>query len=273
MTPRCPSGQAGWREVRIALWFAVVCAGLSVPPFPVAGRAVVANDVASPRASAADPAQPAEDDAAIRKQLDEILAQPMFRRVHLRPSETQPTPDFTLPKWLEDLIESIGNIFAWLAMLSVAWQVLAYSILGIIVAAIIWLFVKMLRRASQSSVLKRPRTFEEGGAEIDLCPGELPADVYVGRAEELAAQGRYQEAIGQLLLGAMSTTEREGLIRFRRGLTYRDYIRALRTREHTRSAFRTLVGIYEPLRFGHREARSEHYDTCLSEYRAGFAHA
>ena len=80
----------------------------------------------------------------------------------------------------------------------------------------------------------------------------------------------FREAIGQLILGAMSTTERSGLIRFRRGLTHRDYLRALRGRTRPHDGLRTIVGVYEPICFGRRPAQIDHYRTSLDGYETGF---
>ena len=106
--------------------------------------------------------------------------------------------------------------------------------------------------------------------ELDQAPGEIPADVYLARARELAAAGRYREAVAQLLLGAMSQIERAGLIRFRRGLTYRDYLRAVRPRNDAYDSFRAMVRVYEPIGFGRRDASRAHFETTLNGYETGF---
>jgi hypothetical protein len=110
----------------------------------------------------------------------------------------------------------------------------------------------------------------QGDVEPDRPPGELPADVYVARARELAAAERFREAIAQLLLGAMSHLERAGLVRYRRGLTQRDYLRAARGRAAFHSALKGLLGVYEPIGFGRREATRRHFETSLADYEAGF---
>jgi hypothetical protein len=68
----------------------------------------------------------------------------------------------------------------------------------------------------------------------------------------------------------MSSTERSGLIRFRRGLTHRDYLRALRGRTEPHQALRTIVSVYEPIGFGRRPAHYDHYRTSLDGYQSGF---
>jgi hypothetical protein len=80
----------------------------------------------------------------------------------------------------------------------------------------------------------------------------------------------FREAIAQLILGAMSFTERSGLIRFRRGLTHRDYLRALRGRNEQHRAMRTMVAVYEPICFGRQPAQVLHFRTSLDGYQTGF---
>lgn len=109
-----------------------------------------------------------------------------------------------------------------------------------------------------------------GDIEPDAAPGELPADVYIGEAEKLAAQGLFREAIAQLLLGAMSNVERSGLIRYRRGLTHRDYLRAIRLNEPLYASMKGMVRLYEPLGFGRRDATRKHFDLTLTGYETGF---
>lgn len=106
--------------------------------------------------------------------------------------------------------------------------------------------------------------------DLEQPPGELPADVYLKRAGELAREGRYREAIAQLLLGAMSYVERAELIKYRRGLTHRDYVRAVRDDQTVYGAMRAMVRTYEPLGFGRRDATREHFEQTLNEYETGF---
>jgi hypothetical protein len=169
--------------------------------------------------------------------------------------------------WLGDLFKSMGNAFSGMGFLL---QALAYGILAAIAAGIIWLVVRAVQnyQARQSLRVRNRRAPEEG--EADIPPGDLPADEYLRRASELAERGQYREAIGQLILGAMSRTERSGLIRFRRGLTHRDYLRALRSRATPHQAFKQIVSVYEPICFGRRPAQMDHYLTSLDGYKTGF---
>jgi hypothetical protein len=214
---------------------------------------------------------PYGDSEQIRKDLDEILAQPEFRRLRTEPP--QPTHS-EMPEWLKKFLDWLGDLFrnagSAFAGLGLLLQVLAYGLLAAICCLIIWLVVKAVNRYRErhNTGLRGRRNYEEGEAEIP--PGDLPADEYLRRAAELAQKGLFREAIGQLILGAMSATERSGLIRFRRGLTHRDYLRALRGRTRPHDGLRTIVGVYEPICFGRRPAQSDHYRASLDGYETGF---
>lgn len=230
----------------------------------IAQTVVAQDDVTSPTSFG--------DSEQIRRDLDEILAQPEFRR--LRVEAPKPATETELPEWLKNFFEwlgkvlgNAGSVFAGLGMVV---QSLAYAILAALCCLIIWLVVKAVNnyRARHNTGLGSRRSYDEGEAEIP--PGDLPADAYLRRAAELAEKGMFREAIGQLILGAMSCTERSGLIRFRRGLTHRDYLRALRGRAQPHQALRTIVGVYEPICFGRRPAQRDHYHTSLDGYQTGF---
>jgi hypothetical protein len=212
------------------------------------------------------------DDEQVGRDIREILESPDFRRLRAEAPQTQPEAE--LPDWLKTFLEWLGKLLGRmggvLSGLGVVLQALAYAVLAVICALIIWLVVKAVNRyrARYATGQGARRGFEEG--EADIPPGDLPADEYLRRAAELAERGMFREAIGQLILGAMSFTERSGLIRFRRGLTYRDYLRALRGRNDQHQALRTIVGVYEPIGFGRRPAHFDHYRTSLDGYETGF---
>ncbi|MFN0050715.1 MAG: DUF4129 domain-containing protein [Planctomycetales bacterium] len=213
------------------------------------------------------------DDESVRRELDEILEHPDFRRLRL---ELNP-PEVRTP-WIERFFNWLADLFRPVNAPSVSWigdafRVFAYAVIGVIACGIIWLIVKAVNswRALQREKIAGIKAFEEGTAELP--PGDLPADEYLRRARELSGQGLYGEAIAQLLLGAMSATERSGLIRFRRGLTYRDYVRALRQQPEPCQSFRTMVSIYLPIGFGRRSAVPTQFDEALAAYEAAFARA
>jgi hypothetical protein len=215
------------------------------------------------------------DREQINRELKTIRDQPEFRRLRkLKPKVNSSESKFEWPQWLKDFFEWLGDLFrpirAFFAGLGYLMTALAWAVVAGIGALIIWLVVRAVQnyQARQSARMHARHGHDEGEAEIP--PGDLPADEYLRRASELAERGQYREAIGQLILGAMSRTERSGLIRFRRGLTHCDYLRALRGRETPHQSFKQIVSVYEPICFGRRPAQMDHYLTSLDGYKTGF---
>ncbi len=154
-------------------------------------------------------------------------------------------------------------------------QLFAWLMLIIVAGVIIFLIVMAIKNYDGGN-----RTTEltgnvelQGEIEPESPPGELPVDVYLAEARKLAAAGQYREAIAQILLGAMSYAERGGLIRYRRGLTHRDYLRTLRGETTQFDAMRTMVRVYEPLGFGRRVPAKEHFEKSVSGYEQAFRNA
>lgn len=237
----------------------------------LACTAFALDEPATPVDTGPADASPAADETS--RIFDEIFSQPDFRR--LRIEKVKPAAEKEPPSWLVRLMDWIADFFrsiaGGLAGLGVVVQAIAYGILAAICCAIIWLVVRMVNNYRQRYLERVARTLMVEEGEADIPPGDLPADLYVRRADLLAANGQYREAVGQLILGAMSQTERSGLIRFRRGLTHRDYLRAVRGHAVQHQSFRTMVAIYEPICFGRRPAFIEHFRASLEAYHAGFA--
>jgi len=68
----------------------------------------------------------------------------------------------------------------------------------------------------------------------------------------------------------MSHLERAELIRYRRGLTLRDYLRAAQKEQRHYTALKSMVRVYEPLGFGRRRANQQLFQQTLSGYETGF---
>ncbi|MFN9374228.1 MAG: DUF4129 domain-containing protein [Planctomycetaceae bacterium] len=214
-------------------------------------------------------AQEAEvEDQLIRRQLDEVLAQPEFSRLRVEPPSSVETPH-----WLKQFFDWFIDLFpSWKFDPNTSGLVgflkLLPSIVGVFLAAGIILLIIRLINNWRSRQIDAERKLSSLEVSVGATPpGEFPADEYLRRAELAAANGIFSEAIAQLLLGTLSATERQGLIRFRKGLTYRDYRRALRKVQPAQEAFQTLCGIYLPVGFGRRPADRHQFEESLRHYR------
>ncbi len=228
--------------------------------------------------AALDPTEPADSDA-VRAQARAILDEPQFRhfqrlkgglnssnafKTKAPPPPKTPgsAPPFTLPNWLSGIGPAAAALIQGMAWLAVA--------------AVCLLVVYLVVRAVGGMELARNKDRSGGDAPLEgeddptHAPGAQPADAWLARARELAAAGRFHEAVAHLLLGALSHIERSELIRYRRGLTHDDYLRAVRSQKDMHRGLTLIVRTYDPLGFGRRQATRQHFDQSLSGYEAGF---
>jgi hypothetical protein len=223
---------------------------------------------------------PLRDEQEIRQTLGRILANPEYRR--LAPREKSESEEAE-GGWIERLLEWLEQ---WLLPESPSkeapdsWQLPAplsliirwffYLLVAGVVAAIVALIFKAVARgapsADESKGKPEPLTTELSSRP----PGELPSEEYLNRALALAEGADYNAAVRQLLLGTMSWIERRGLIRYRRGLSNRDYLRAIAEKTRLREPFERIVLLFEQAYFGRRIATPEGFQECLREYRKAF---
>ena len=107
-------------------------------------------------------------------------------------------------------------------------------------------------------------------SDVTTPPGEVAASTYESRALQFSAAGNYRAAIRELLLGSMSWIERAGLIRYRRGLTNRDYVRSVWRRADKRQGYLTTASHFEFVYFGRRTPTAEMFEICLASFQGAF---
>ena len=151
-----------------------------------------------------------------------------------------------------------------------AFHGIAWLVIGTVCVLIVFVIIKAIAN-SERNVKSENISGEaiDETEETDVAPGLVPADHYVNQARALAAKGNFSEAVAQLLLGTMSYIERGGMIRYRRGLTIRDYLRAIRNQPQW-EGLRLIVQIYEPIGFGRRMATRQHFEQAMSGYETSF---
>lgn len=219
----------------------------------------------------------APDDAQVQTTVREVLDDPEFRHLHREVAAPEPDKTSETPEWLK-------TFFKWLfgperreraaydgPKLDLS-QFLFYTVLVVLVVVLLILLFALLKRLPASSgVDAQQRAADQEAITPSTPPGDLPTNEYERRAVLAAQTGDYRSAIRELVLGCMSWTERSGMIRYRRGLTNRDYIRAVWRQLPHRESLLTISGAFERVFYGRRTADVTMYETCLSEFRQTFA--
>ncbi|MEZ6040250.1 MAG: DUF4129 domain-containing protein [Planctomycetaceae bacterium] len=248
-------------------------------------------------------------DAQIQDAAQSVMQENEFRSVRSRILERMDPPELVendigflndVQQWVLDGIRSvfdaIGDFFTWIirsigfrsstrnnnpgvpvngalgagaGLLSQAFTLLAIAAILFILAVIVAMVVKSMdKRKTETGGLIIDG--EEDLANLSKPPGELAAATYEGRAVQFAAEGNFRAAIRELLLGSMSWIERSGLIRYRKGLTNRDYVRSVWRRRGKRDAFAITALEFEKIYFGRREATRESFEKCLNAFKGAF---
>lgn len=235
--------------------------------------------VAAPPETEAEPSR-LRSPEEVKETLKAILESPEYRRLPRPKEREQPAEPKNLPRWLERFLdwlfggpEKSPGRASWSlpAALGGVVRVVLYLAVGAAFGFVLFLILKsVLRRApGKHEPSRRPSSAGEA-LSLATPPGELPAEEYLSRALTLAQTGKYKDAIRQLLLGTMSWTERQGLVRFRKGLTNRDYLRATWHRPRQREPLAALILVFDQIYYGRREATAQRWEQCLKNYRAGF---
>jgi hypothetical protein len=213
-----------------------------------------------------------QDRIIVRQTVEDVMARPEFQRLHER--DRGDRKESQNPAWLERLLDWLRDLFdqepdsspdnVGDGAVGVVW---IYGIaLLIVVGALAFIVKSVLDSAKEKelAVDNEQARIARGGA----APGETPPEEYWARARALAAAGNEKLALRELLLGAMSALERQGFIRYRRGLTNRDYFWA--ATGDARESLRTLIAAFERVYFGRREITTVSYRECARAYLESF---
>lgn len=213
------------------------------------------------------------DEGEIKKTIDDVMSDPEFRRLK---QNSEPDPDIEDPWWLEWLEDFLDWLFPDISSGSfgagaAAFQIVIYVAVFLAVLVVIWLIARAVIGIADAG--RDGLDLQSANADEPLLskpPGESPSAEYERRALEFARAGDYKAAIRQLVLGCMSWIERSGLIRYRRGLSNRDYLRAVWRQRERRDSMGVIIRAFELVYFGRRVADSERFELCLNSFQGAF---
>lgn len=218
--------------------------------------------------------QGTRDADEVKTIITDVLADSEYRHLRHGGEGDELADDSELPGWLKSfldwLLKSNGTPSNKKTSVDLRGT-LFYGSLSVLIFLLVVLAVLIRKKYGEED---GQSSFHLDANEEAINPsrpaGELSANEYVSRALVAAESGDFRSAIRELVLGAMSWTERGGLIRHRRGLTNRDYIRAVWRDEPRRDSLLRIVGDFERVFYGHRQADQITFDACLTEFQKSF---
>lgn len=222
------------------------------------------------------------DPNRIRAEIHDVMNDADFRAVRDRAEVDDSEPTF-LDRMLDDLARQsedtsssstgrsrtgsssgTADMFSKLILLFIILAIFA------VLALIVFVIAKTVNFSSDKKSARPLAGAYANPLAVVAPPGETAVNEYERRALEMAASGDYGGAVRELLLGSMSWIERKGLIRFRAGLTNRDYLRAVWRLDSQRTAFDNNSLEFEKIYFGRRSPTQSVFQSCLDHFRGAF---
>lgn len=200
----------------------------------------------------------------VRAAIEEVLADPRYQRTRpdgsLPTFEPPPIEDFELP-------DLDASDFAPSAASGVS-EALLWVLLGVFALAVVLVLGREgVRFARERRRRKRPKVVEGDGGGLDVAGialERLPASL--ARARQLAAEGRFEEAVHVLLEGALGYLHALASFTLEPAFTSREVLAQAPLTSETRRAFGDLVMTVEISLFGGLPVGAADFSRCEESF-------
>jgi hypothetical protein len=146
----------------------------------------------------------------------------------------------------------------------VGWALLGGLLVAMLVVALVF-FIRSRRGAKPMKARQESGPADEEASRQEL-PHEQPASEWWRRAEELARQGRYLDAVRSVYLAVLSLLHRQQLLRYETTRTNGEYIDQVRLSPQAPPAltqpFERLVTLFEAKWYGERACELDEFRAC-----------
>lgn len=187
--------------------------------------------------------------------LEEILKRPEFQW-----QESQNAPALQMPDWLARLIDRILEFFSRLFVRTgtamyqgrALWQVA-----GVILLIVVLFFV--FRNISLNLTREAQLAAEDrGNEELLTSTGALQ------RAETLSVRGDYRNAIRYLYLSSLLVLDEQGLLRYDRSRTNREYLRSVSSQPGLAKPLQDVIDVFDRVWYGFESVDEQTYQTYVT---------
>ena len=186
-----------------------------------------------------------------------------------------PPPEWlkALGEWFKSVLEPIGQFFGWISgMMPDApyARIILWMMIAALAVVIAWMIVNRVRdgawrlpRWQRSRVLE---TATDGEEPLDWTPAAAPAQRWLDQADQLAAEGRFAEAVHHILLRSIEDIARRRPRLLRPALTSRDIARSSDIPPAPRGLFADLAAVVERSLFGGAAVDAGDWQRCRTAY-------
>lgn len=181
--------------------------------------------------------------------LREILVRPEF--------QWHQAPGPIMPNWLDELLQRLLDL-----MDRLGYGVRNVSYYGrvplIIAAALLFVFSLFYISRSMSRSLVRDAQLvaqQNGGDEM------LTSDGAMQRAHSLSGEGDYRSAIRYLYLSSLLVLDEQGLLRYDRSRTNREYLRSISSKPELANSLRDVIDVFDRVWYGFAQVDEQTYQS------------
>jgi hypothetical protein len=160
-----------------------------------------------------------------------------------------------MPNWLGDLFERFFN-FLDRFLLRTGTLVYQGRILLMIAAALLFVFSLFYISRNLSRSLAQETQLAAEGSESDEL---LTSKGAFKRAETLSTQGDYRNAIRYLYLSSLLVLDEQGLLRYDRSRTNREYLRSISARPELANPLQDVIEVFDRVWYGFESVDEQTY--------------
>lgn len=181
--------------------------------------------------------------------LKEILARPEFQWQQAQPLQ--------MPDWLTKLYDRLIAIRDRI-ILRVATLIYEERTLLKIAAALLFLLsLFFISRGLSRSLVREAQLADEGDGNDEL----LTSKGAFKRAETLSMQGDYRNAIRYLYLSSLLVLDEQGLMRYDRSRTNREYLRSVSSKPELAKPLRAVIDVFDRVWYGFEGVDEQTYQS------------
>jgi len=181
--------------------------------------------------------------------LKDILARPEFQWEQVQVVDN--------PAWLENLLNMFDDVMNRLAF--GVQNAMYYGRVPLIIAAVIIFILSLYfisRNLSHNLVREAQLAAENGDGDAALTSkGALQ------RAQTLSGQGDYRNAVRYLYLSSLLILDEQGLLRYDRSRTNREYLRSISSKPQLANPLRDVIDVFDRVWYGFESVDDETYQT------------
>ena len=170
--------------------------------------------------------------------------------------ELPPAPEPPKIGWIENLMNAIA---AFIDLILPVLKILFYVGIGVVVALILYGVGKMLY---ETRFKREAKEVVETAPPPLYTPDQDQARILLEDVDAMAAEGRYQDAVHELLFRSIQDIDIRRPNTIRRSLTSREIAALDILTPETRQAFATIGGVVETSYFGGNKIGKAEFDVC-----------